>query len=173
MSVPVPAPWTIRKLSSENLPAYRTVRLDALRLHPRSYGSSYEEESEYTLDTMGARWPAAPGVILGGFVGDRLAGIAGMLVEPKVKTRHKGFIYTVYVDQAFRGRGLAAALVEVLIATAREAGLRFVTLTVAVGNDGARRIYQRMGFRPYGIEPRGLLVDGEFVDEEMMVLDLD
>jgi RimJ/RimL family protein N-acetyltransferase len=48
-----------------------------------------------------------------------------------------------------------------------------VTLTVAVGNDGARRIYERMGFRSFGIEPRGLLVDGEFVDEEMMVLDLD
>ena len=167
------APWVIRKLIPADLPAFRTVRLDALRLHPRSYGSSYEEEAEYTLDTMGARWPVAPGLILGGFVDDRLVGIAGMVVEPRVKTRHKGFIYTVYVDQAFRGLGLAAALMEAAITAAREAGLRFVTLTVAVGNDGARRIYERMGFRTFGIEPRGLLVDGEFVDEEMMVLDLD
>jgi len=169
----VAAPWVIRKLIPADLPAFRTVRLDALRLHPRSYGSSYEEEAEYTLDTMGARWPVAPGLILGGFVDDRLVGIAGMVVEPRVKTRHKGFIYTVYVDQAFRGLGLAAALMEAAITAAREAGLRFVTLTVAVGNDGARRIYERMGFRTFGIEPRGLLVDGEFVDEEMMVLDLD
>ena len=111
--------------------------------------------------------------MLGGFVDDRLVGITGLRVQPRIKERHKGFIYSVYVDQAFRGLGLAAGLVEAAIAAAREAGLCFVLLTVAVGNDGARRIYERLGFRTFGIEPRGLLVDGEFVDEEMMVLDLD
>jgi hypothetical protein len=30
-----------------------------------------------------------------------------------------------------------------------------------------------LGFRSFGIEPRGLLVDGIFVDEELMLLDLD
>jgi RimJ/RimL family protein N-acetyltransferase len=149
------------------------MRLDALRLHPRAYGSSYEEEVEYSLETMGARWPVAPGVMLGGFVGDRLIGFTGLRVEPMVKTRHKGFIYTVYVDQAFRGLGLATGMVEAAIAAGRDAGLRFVTLTCAVGNDGARRIYERLGFRTFGIEPRGLLVDGAFVDEERMMLDLD
>jgi ribosomal protein S18 acetylase RimI-like enzyme len=94
-------------------------------------------------------------------------------VSPKIKERHKGFIYTVYVDQAFRGLWLARGLVEAAIAVAREAKLRLVWLNVAVGNDGARRIYDRLGFRTFGVEPRGLLVDGAFVDEEMMVLDLD
>jgi ribosomal protein S18 acetylase RimI-like enzyme len=164
--------WTIRALGAPDLAAFRPLRLDALRLHPRAYGSSYEEEVTYTLDDYAARWPVAPGVMMGGFVADRLVGFAGLRVEPKIKERHKGFIYTVYVDRAFRGRGLAVGLVEAVIATARQAGLRFVCLTVAVGND-ARRIYDRMGFRTFGIEPRGLLVDGDFVDEEMMVLDLD
>ena len=59
------------------------------------------------------------------------------------------------------------------IAAARQAGLRLVWLGVAIGNDGARRIYDRLGFRTFGIEPRGLLVDGDFVDEELMLLDLD
>ena len=166
-------PWTIRALAAPDLPAFRPLRLDALRLHPRAYGSSYEEEVEYSLETMGARWPVAPGVMLGGFVGDQLVGFTGLRVEPAIKTRHKGFIYTVYVDQAFRGRGLATGLVEAAIATGRKAGLRFVTLTVALRNDDARRIYDRLGFRAFGIEPRGLLVDGEFVDEELMILDLD
>jgi len=167
------APWTIRALTATDLPAFRAARLDALRLHPRAYGSSYEEEIDYTLDDFAARWPVSPGMILGGFIADRLVGFAGLQVSPKIKERHKGFIYTVYVEQAWRGRGLATALVETAIAVAREANLRFVWLTVAVGNDGARRIYDRLGFRTYGVEPRGLLVDGAFVDEEMMVLDLD
>jgi ribosomal protein S18 acetylase RimI-like enzyme len=164
--------WTIRALAASDVSAFRPLRLDALHLHPRAYGSAYEEEVQYTLDELAARWPVPPGAMLGGFVANRLVGFAGLRVEPKIKERHKGFIYTVYVDQAFRGRGLAAGLVEAAIATARQAGLRFVCLTVAVGND-ARRIYDRLGFRTFGIEPRGLLVDGEFVDEEMMLLDLD
>jgi len=167
------APWLVRPLTTADLPAFRVMRLDALRLHPRAYGSSYEEEVEYSLETLGARWPAAPGVMLGGFVGDRLAGLTGLRVEPWVKTRHKGFIYTVYVDQAFRGLGLATGLVEAALAAGRKAGLRYVALTVAIGNDGARRIYERLGFRTFGVEPRGLLVDGAFVDEEMMLLELD
>ncbi len=167
------APWTIRPLTTADLPDFRAARLEALRLHPRAYGSSYEEEIDYTLDDFTARWPDAPGVMLGGFVEDRLIGFAGLQVMPKIKLRHKGFIYTVYVDQSFRGGGLATALVEAAIAAARQAGLRYVWLTVAVGNDSARRIYGRLGFRTFGIEPRGLLVDGEFVDEELMLLDLD
>jgi len=166
-------PWTIRPLTAADLPAFRAVRLDALRLHPRAYGSSYEEEIDYTLDDFAARWPVPPGVMLGGFSADRLVGITGLQVQPRLKQRHKGFIYTVYVDQAFRGRGLAAGLIKAAIAAARQVGLRLVWLGVAIGNDGARRIYDRLGFRTFGIEPRGLLVDGDFVDEELMMLDLD
>jgi ribosomal protein S18 acetylase RimI-like enzyme len=166
-------PWVIRPLAVKDLTAFRAVRLDALRLHPRAFGTSYEEEIVYTLDDYAAGWPTPPGVVLGGFVGDRLVGITGLRVEPRIKQRHKGFIYSVYVDPAFRDFGLAAGLVDAAIAIAREAKLRLVWLDVAVGNDGARRIYDRLGFRTFGIEPRGLLVDGAFVDEEMMVLDLD
>jgi ribosomal protein S18 acetylase RimI-like enzyme len=171
--VSLATPWTIRPLTAADLPAFRAVRLDALRLHPRAYGSSYAEEIDDTLDDFAARWPAPPGVMLGGFSADRLVGITGLQVQPRVKQRHKGFIYTVYVDPAFRGLGLAAGLVEAAIAAARQAGLRLVWLGVAIGNDGARRIYDRLGFRTFGIEPRGLLVDGDFVDEELMLLDLD
>ena len=150
-------PWTIRQLTTADLPAFRPLRLDALRLHPRAYGASYQEEVNDTLDDYAARWPAPPGAMLGGFVADRLVGFAGLQVPARIKQRHKGFIYTVYVEQAFRGQGLARALVEAAIAVARDAGLRFVWLTVAVGNDGARRIYDRMGFRTFGIEPRALV----------------
>ena len=72
------APWTIRPLAAEDLHAFRAIRLDALRLHPRAFGTSYEEEVVYTLDDYAEGWPAPPGVILGGLVGDRLVGIAGL-----------------------------------------------------------------------------------------------
>ncbi len=167
------APWTIRPLTAADLPAFRAVRLDALRLHPRAYAAAYEEEIADSLDDFAARWPVAPGVMLGGFLADRLVGITGLQVVPRVKERHKGFIYTVYVDRAVRGQGLAAGLVAAAIAAARRAGVRFVWLTVTLGNDDAQRLYERLGFRTFATQPRGLLVDGEFLDEALMLLDLD
>ena len=56
---------------------------------------------------------------------------------------------------------------------ARDARLSVVYLTVTLGNDAARRLYAELGFRTYGIERRGLRVDGVFHDEELMTLDLD
>jgi ribosomal protein S18 acetylase RimI-like enzyme len=165
--------WSIRALGAADLAAYRVLRLDALRLHPRAYGSSYEEEIEYTSDDFTARWPTPPGVMLGTFVRERLVGFAGLQVPPKIKQRHKGFIFSVYVDAAFRRLGVAEGLMTAAITAARAAGLRYVWLTVTADNDGARRLYERLGFRRFGTEPRGLLVDGAFVDEDMMVLDLD
>ncbi len=165
--------WSIRALDTADLPAFRVMRLDALRLHPRAYGSSYEEEIEYTIDDFAARWPTPPGVVLGAFVDDRLVGFAGLQVPQKIKQRHKGFIYSVYVDAAFRRLGVAEGLMTAAIAAAHEAGLRYVWLTVAAENENARQLYERLGFRRFGTEPRGLLVEGVFVDEDMMVLDLD
>ena len=82
-------------------------------------------------------------------------------------------MFAVYVDAAHRGTGLARALVEAAIARARDARLSVVHLTVTLGNDAARRLYAELGFRTYGIERRGLCVDGVFHDEELMALDLD
>jgi len=75
-----PAPWTIRRLTAADIPAFRVVRLEALRRHPRAYGSSYEEEVDYALDDYATRWPAAPGGMFGGFADGRLVGITGLQV---------------------------------------------------------------------------------------------
>jgi|HubBroStandDraft_5_1064220.scaffolds.fasta_scaffold166568_2 RimJ/RimL family protein N-acetyltransferase len=163
----------VRRLQQSEIAAYRAVRLDALRLHPHAFGSSFEEESVMSLDEFQQRWPPPPGAVFGGFAGDRLVGIAGLLVQNRLKQRHKGFVFGVYVEQGYRHGGLARRLVQATVDLGREIGLRFVWLTVAVGNDNARRIYIDMGFRPYGLERRALLVGDQFVDEEMMALDLD
>jgi ribosomal protein S18 acetylase RimI-like enzyme len=165
--------WVIRALGPDDLTAFRAMRLDALLLHPHAYGSSYEEEVAYTPDDFAARWPGPPGVMLGACAADRLIGFAGLQVSTKIKLRHKGFIFSVYVDAAYRGLGVAEGLMTEAVARARQAGLRYVWLTVATSNESARRLYRRLGFRTFGTEPRGLLVDGVFVDEDMMVLDLD
>jgi ribosomal protein S18 acetylase RimI-like enzyme len=160
----------IRPLRQDDLPLYRPVRLEALRQHPDAFGSSFEEEQDDDLTRMIG---AGPSVTLGGFVGEALAGIAGLVVSPRLKQRHKGHIVGVYVVRSCRRTGLAGALLDRLIQEARASGLVQLTLSVTVGNEAARRLYQDAGFTAYGVEPRSLRVGGVFLDEELMALRLD
>ncbi len=165
--------WQIRRLEPADAPAYRVARLDALRLHPEAFGSDYEDESRYSLDDFARLLSPPPGVTLGAFVDGRVVGIAGVHVQPKLKQRHKGYLYGVYVEAAYRRAGLARALIAMVIAEARRGGLNLLQLSVTAGNQAARRLYVEFGFHTYGVEHRALLVNGVYYDEELMELTLD
>jgi ribosomal protein S18 acetylase RimI-like enzyme len=166
--------YVIRLLTRSDEPAFRRVRLDALRLHPTAFGASYEDEVRTTPDALARRLLEPPSYKFGGFAADgTLVGTAALRLQESLKSRHKGSVFAIYVDAAHRGSGLARTLVEATIARARDARLSVVYLTVTLGNDAARRLYAELGFRTYGIERRGLRVDGVFHDEELMTLDLD
>jgi ribosomal protein S18 acetylase RimI-like enzyme len=166
--------WRIRRLTQSDLPDYRPLRLTALRDHPEAFGSSFEEEQCDTPETHMSRLIARPpGATLGAFVTERLVGTACVMVSPRIKQRHKGHVLAVYVAPEWRGTGLARGLLDDVIGHAREAGLLALTLSVTIGNEPARRLYLRAGFRTYGIEPRSLRIGGELHDEELMALALD
>ena len=56
-------------------------------------------------------------------------------------------IMNVVVDESFRRRGIATALLRALMTKAREEGAEVVFLEVAENNTAARRLYGRLGFR--------------------------
>ncbi|HUB45932.1 MAG TPA: GNAT family N-acetyltransferase [Acetobacteraceae bacterium] len=168
-----PPNYRIRRLDGMDAHILRPVRLAALRLHPEAYGTAYEEEVQAPIDDLARRLLLPPATMFGGFVGHSLVGITGLVQEMRTKTRHKATVFSVYVDAAYRSGGLGGALVEAAITHARAAGVRMLHLTVTVGNDAARRLYERQGFRSIAIEPRALLVNGMFYDNEHMIADLD
>jgi RimJ/RimL family protein N-acetyltransferase len=55
------------------------------------------------------------------------------------------------------------------LAQARSA-VEEVRLSVTTSNAAAVRLYARLGFRPYGVEPRALKIGGEYHDELLMAL---
>ena len=59
-------------------------------------------------------------------------------------------IESMWVDPGWRGRGIAQALVEKLEVLAREQGEEILGLWTFDGNECARRLYLRLGFRPVG-----------------------
>lgn len=57
-------------------------------------------------------------------------------------------LLSIMVDPGLRGRGIGAALLRTLCSTCTTAGIPWLDVTVAADNSGARRFYERHGFRP-------------------------
>jgi ribosomal protein S18 acetylase RimI-like enzyme len=74
--------------------------------------------------------------------------IVGMLtlVTFEIPTAVRAWIEDVVVDEAARGRGVAAALVQAAVDGAAARGARTVDLTSRPDREAANRLYLRMGF---------------------------
>jgi len=59
----------------------------------------------------------------------------------------RAHISDLYVEESCRRAGVATALVADALALARARGLECVTLEVETDNAGARRLYEKLGFR--------------------------
>lgn len=165
----VPEP-DIKVLEPKDAPAFRELRLAGLKRHPEAFGASYDEEAALPLAEIERR--LAAGTVFGAFADGALLGVAGLLVPGAAKKRHKGVLWGVYVRPGVRGEGLGTALVSAVIAHARG---RVAQLDAAVVTDNApaRRLYQKLGFRAYGLEPRALKVGERYYDQELLVLMLE
>ncbi|MGO4523593.1 N-acetyltransferase family protein [Microvirga sp. 2MCAF35] len=164
--------FSIRPLRPSDAPAYRDLRLEALQSSPEAFGSSYEEEAPLSLETIAARTPTSgPNAIFGAFAADVLIGMAGFAVYERLKTRHKGVMWGVFVKPEWRKQRVGQALVRQVI---DHASRHVIMLEAAVGltNESARRTYHGLGFKPYGIERKAIRVSDVFHDEELLYLDL-
>ena len=170
--------FSIRELTPADLESYRDIRLEGLRLSPDAFGSSYEEEVARPAADFLSRLSQRPGAMFGAFFdgnrGDEiLAGTIGCYAETSIKTAHKLFLVGMYVRPAHRRRGLGAKLVERVLSHARSiGGIAVVQLGVACDNQPARALYERMGFKVYGIERKALKVNGRFLDEELRAIEI-
>jgi RimJ/RimL family protein N-acetyltransferase len=163
--------FTLRRLGAPDAAAHRDLRLLGLRGHPEAFGASFEDEAGRPLGWFAERLDAD--AVWGGWRdGDPdLAGVAGLRVSGAAKARHKGVLWGMFVRPEARGSGLAAALAGRVLEHARGV-VEEVRLTVVASNAAALRLYARLGFRPYGVEPRALKVGGEYHDEVLMALRL-
>jgi len=162
----------IRVLEAQDAAIYQTLRLEALRVNPEAFGSTYEREAAYPLDAVAGRIaPTLHSFTLGAFLkSEGLVGSATFVRETNVKTAHKGNIYGVYVSTEARGKGIGKALiVELLKQAGTLPGLEQINLTVVSGHAAAKKLYAALGFTVYGTERRALRHNGAYFDEELMV----
>lgn len=156
----------LRRVGAADAEAFRELRLEGLRNHPEAFGSSWEEESERSLDWFKGRLER--NIVLTGSADNvHPLGVAALEIQQALKLRHKGFLWGMYVRPEARGSGLAEALVKRLLSEARGV-VEEVHLSVVTTNDAAVRLYTRLGFREYGLEHRAMKIGDRYYDEVLM-----
>jgi GNAT superfamily N-acetyltransferase len=160
----------LRLLDPTDAPAFQSLRLEGLMHHPASFRATYEEEAAQSSAEVAGRLREQ--AVFGAFVDGELCGIAGFARAAQAKKRHKGELWGVYVREGARREGLGSAVVGAVIEHAR-GEVAQLCATVALVNRPARRLYRKLGFEPYGLEPRGLKVGERYLDQEHLVLLLD
>jgi ribosomal protein S18 acetylase RimI-like enzyme len=155
----------VRLLVAADVDAYRALRLAGLRAHPHAFGADADDEAGWPMSDWLARLQQRS--TFGAFIDGRLVGTAALAVEAGRKSRHRGYMVGMYVAPEARGHGAGRALIEVVLAAARDQ-VELVLLTVAVGNAAAIKLYLACGFRPYAVERDAIRVEGEVVDDLLM-----
>ncbi len=175
MDTPITTPRgtvTLRSAREEDAPAYRDLRLEALRNHPEAFSSDYAANlaKPMTFWVERLRFSSADSAVMMYFAvhDQQLIGMCGITRTNSPKTWHSANIVGMYVRPEWRGLRIAEELVTACVDWARTQEVRIVKLAVVTTNTRAIRCYARCGFQVYGIEPQALYYDGVFYDELLM-----
>jgi RimJ/RimL family protein N-acetyltransferase len=164
----------IRRLTPADASAFQELRLSALKESPTAFGSSYEEERDFTQAFIEQRLAPRPDRgTFGAFEETELVGIIALGRETHRKLEHKALIWAMYVVPQWRRKGIGRALLLSALELARSvSGIRQVNLCVNASNSQAIDLYKSVGFEVFGRERGAMLVDGELHDEVHMCLHL-
>lgn len=77
--------------------------------------------------------------------GEKVVGMAILFTLARVD-EVSGYVDDVVVDDAYRGQGIATALMKKLVEVARERGHKHLDLTSRPSREAANHLYQKIGF---------------------------
>jgi ribosomal protein S18 acetylase RimI-like enzyme len=115
----------------------------------------------------------APENVLVAVVDGAIAGYVKLgHATPVPASDHVLMVAGLAVGEEFRGRGVGRALLDGAVAEARARGARRLTLRVLAPNEPARRLYESAGFVVEGVQRELFFLEGAYVDDMLMTLDL-
>jgi RimJ/RimL family protein N-acetyltransferase len=171
----LPSHITVRALEMDDFASFLVIQQDAILNAPEVFGSDYDWFDALSLLSKEQRYQEYmdfPYQYLLGAVDedDHILGMIGFSCPHyRRKLRHKGKIWGMYVIPEERGQGIATALVETAIHTAREIDCELIQISVGTKNRESYSLYLRLGFSVYGTEAKAMKIDDEYVDEYLMV----
>jgi ribosomal protein S18 acetylase RimI-like enzyme len=155
----MPDAIAIRRATKADLPALGKLGALLLRTHyqfdPLRFMAPGSHPEEGYAWFLGSQLREEDVVV---FVAERQASVVGYVyagLEPqswKELREACGFIHDVVVDENGRRGGVATALMEAAIEWLRDRGAPRVVLQTAQKNEGAQRLFDRLGFRRTMVE---------------------
>jgi phosphinothricin acetyltransferase len=128
-------------------------------------------ESEMRTPQERRQWLAARGprhpVVVADDDGRVIAWGSLNAFNPREAYRHVAD-FSIYVERAYRGKGVGRQLLAHLIDLARALGYHKMVLSAFPFNGAGMALYERMGFRTVGIYREQGLLDGRWVDTIVM-----
>ncbi len=160
----------IRLLKPNDFEAYIHLREQALANVPEAFGASEAREAPLRKSRFEAMQKSTSNFIVGAFADGQLVGMVGYLRNSYEKLKHKGAIWGVYLEEAYRGQKISSQMLRKAVDKAfDESDIRLIQLGVGSANHPAIKLYANVGFDVYGVEKEGLFVNGKYIDEYLMV----
>src|ERR1044072_6971873 len=122
LNIAMDNPIIVRRLTMDDVDAFRELRLYSVQQHPRAYAQTYEEECNHSRQCFVHLVTAD--VVLGVFADDTLVGYAILSGGTSMKTRHKGHVWGAYLKPEHRSMSLAKHVGLQLLEIAKSIGLR-------------------------------------------------
>ena len=158
----------VRRLRPEEWRELRALRLRALADAPDAFGAILAEEAIEPDASWQHRASSPDRVVIVAEVSGRFVGMASGGRAPFDEPA--AGLYSMWVEPAVRGTGVADAIVAAVVEWAREAGYPVLGLGVTTSNARATAFYQRQGFVDSG--QRFPLRHGSDLEIRIMTLEL-
>lgn len=130
------------QLTASDAQRFRMLRLRALRDSPDAFGATYEQAFARAIEEWSRQLADIPTFVA---VRDGVdIGLARSADDKDEST--SGWLISLWVAPEARRRGVAGALIDLVIDNARARGLTKLLLDVADTNAGAIELYDRKGF---------------------------
>jgi ribosomal protein S18 acetylase RimI-like enzyme len=167
---------SIRLIHEHDVAAFQALRLRGLQESPDAFGATYDEFMQEAPATILERTLPKESFpekfVLGAFDAENaFVGVVGCYRESRQKSRHKAWVWGMYVAPEVRGQGIGKQLMQALLSRcATISGIEQIHLGVVTTNVAARHLYETLGFRVYGVEPHALKDGERYLDEAFMSL---
>jgi RimJ/RimL family protein N-acetyltransferase len=169
-----------RLLTRSDAEQYRNLRLKALTTDPSMFLATFNSEQlrpvhsfEYELsDAIAPPGYGYYGVFEHSPVTSAKQLVAFCQVAPSylAKQPHVVFLYNLYVDPDFRGKGVATNLLSDILAMVKNDGIEVVVISHVASNTAAHQLYLLLGFVQTGVRPKSVKWNNIYDDEVEMVL---
>lgn len=107
------------------------------------------------------------------FDGERHVGNCSIVAAGSMTRQAHRCGVAIALYQEYWGKGIGRKMMEIALETARQMGYEQAELDVVSANEAAIRLYEKLGFRQYGVFPHNMKYrDGSYVDCVWMMKEL-